>query len=136
MTSRERRLIGLDMGERRVGIAVGFGGTAVPRTTIDRADVAAELGLLCAEIDPDWIVIGLPTSLDGSETASADNARAFALEVATTTGHTVVLHDERFSTVIADRDLGAAGVHGSRRKQARDQVAATVVLQSYLDGAR
>jgi putative Holliday junction resolvase len=124
------------MGLRRVGVAVTAGAMAVARETVDRDDVLEVLRTLCEEIDPEWIVVGVPVSLDGSETDSAAEARRFGLDVARGTGRTVVFWDERFTSVIAARELGAAGTTGSRRKAVTDQVAAAIVLQAYLDGTR
>ncbi|MBT8212375.1 MAG: Holliday junction resolvase RuvX [Acidimicrobiia bacterium] len=130
----ERRLIGLDMGRRRVGIAVSAGRMAVARATVDRDDALPFLAELCVEIDAEWLVVGLPVSLDGVERESAAEARRFGAEVAEATGRTVVFWDERFTSVIAIRQLGSAGTTGAKRKAVTDQVAAAIVLQSYLDG--
>ena len=132
----ERRLIGLDMGLRRVGVAVSAGNLAMARATIDRDEVLPALADLCTEVDAEWIVVGLPVSLGGGESQSAEEARRFGAEVAGATGRTVVFWDERFTSVIANRELGNAGTTGAKRKAAADQVAAAIVLQSYLDGQR
>ena len=132
----ERRLIGLDMGRRRVGVAVTAGRLSVARETVDRDEIVPALQRLCEEVAPEWIGVGLPTSLDGSETDSAVEARRFGADVARHTGRTVVFWDERFTSVMAERELGGAGATGARRKAATGQVAAAIVLQDYLDRQR
>lgn len=131
------RVLALDYGTVRVGVAIsdGIRLTAQPHGTLDRDDpeLLNRLRRLADEFDVDEIVVGLPISLDGSEGPAAIAARAFAAEVAGGTGLAVVLHDERFSTVTAERILLEADVRRNKRKTVRDQLAATVFLQSYLD---
>ena len=134
------RVVGLDPGSVRIGVAVGdpLGFTAQPHSTLDAAapDLDARLRRLAADTGAERFVVGLPISLDGSEGAGAVRARALAARVEAATGLPVDLHDERFSTVTAERVLISAGLRRTRRRQARDRVAAAVFLQSYLDGRR
>ena len=88
---------------------------------------------ICSERQAVLIVVGLPISLDGSEGPSAEKARAFGVSVADTTGLDVVFHDERFTSHTAESALIAGGVKRKKRKEKRDQIAAAVMLQSYLD---
>ena len=82
------------------------------------------------------IVVGLPTSLDGSEGRVAEAARQFGTEVADITGVVVEFYDERFTSVVAERALLEANVRRGKRRAVRDKVAAAVMLQAYLDKRR
>jgi len=132
--------VGLDPGSVRIGVAVSdeLHLTAQPHGTLDAAapDLDDRLRSLAAEVDAERFVVGLPVSLDGSEGPAAVGARALAERVGGATGLPVDLHDERFSTVTAERVLVSAGMRRKRRRDARDRVAAAVFLQSYLDGQR
>ena len=134
------RVLGLDPGTRRVGVAVSdpLGITAQPRTVLDGGDprLMEEIARLAAELGAERIVVGLPVSLNGTEGPSAAAARAFAAAVGEATGLPVELADERFTSVSAERVLVQAGLSGRRRRAVRDRVAAAVMLQAYLDGGR
>lgn len=131
------RVLGLDPGERRIGVALSdpLGMIAQPHSMIDRRrqSVAKELRRLVAEEDVTQIVIGLPTSLDGKERVAAERAREFGVAVKEATGIEPVFADERFTTSIAESVLIESGMRRSARREARDKVAAAVMLQGYLD---
>lgn len=132
-----KRIIGLNPGERRIGVAVSdpTGTIASPERYIDTRsdDVDQTLRELCETMDAAKIVVGLPVNLDGSEGSSAQRARAFAARVSDVTGLDVEFQDERFTTHTAESALVAGGVKRRARKEKRDQVAAAVMLQAYLD---
>ena len=134
------RVLALDFGTRRVGVAVSdpLGISAQPHSILDGTDAGlmAAIASLAAESGAGRVVVGLPVSLDGSEGPAAAAARHFAADVAAATGLPVQLLDERFTTVTAERVLVEAGLSGRRRRGVRDRVAAAVLLQSYLDGER
>ena len=135
------RRLGIDHGERRVGLALSDeeGVIAHPRDTWERKDPSALIERLAAfvmEEDVKEIVVGLPLHLDGREGASARRARRFAEKLKERTGLEVVLFDERLSTSAAQRSLSSAGVSMRDQKQVVDKVAATLLLQSYLDSQR
>lgn len=134
------RIVGLDPGERRIGVAVsdGLHLTAQPHGTLDAEadDLDDRLRELAAEVDAEELVVGLPVGLNGREGPAAAAARRFAARVEAATGLPVILYDERFSSLSAERVLVEAGVRRARRKRARDRVAAAVFLQAYLDGRR
>lgn len=134
------RVLGLDYGERRVGVAVsdGLGLTAQPHSVIDlaRMDLGEALAEIIVEYEIKRVVVGLPVSLSGSEGEVAARARAFGTEVADLTGLEVEMYDERFTSVEAERVLLDAGTRRSRRKSVRDKLAASVMLQGYLDSSR
>lgn len=131
------RIIGLDPGERRIGVAISdlTGTIASPERYIDTKadDVDRTLVDLCQTTGAAKIVIGLPISLDGSEGPSAQRAREFAVHVIEITGLDVEFQDERFTSHTAEAALISGGVKRRARKEKRDQVAAAVMLQSYLD---
>ena len=131
------RILGLDPGERRIGVALSdpLGIIAQPHSVIDlrSQDLVAELKRIIAEEDVITIVIGLPVSLDGQERAAAQRARQFAASVAAATGMEPVFADERFTTSVAEAALLEGNVRRADRRDARDKVAAAVMLQGYLD---
>lgn len=134
------RVLGLDHGERRIGVAVSdaTGTIATPHSVIDRRgrDVSEALRSVIAEYDVERVVVGLPLQLSGEEGTSARSARAFADTVAEATGLPVALQDERFTTVTAEDALIEGGVRRRERREVRDKVAAAVMLQGYLDSRR
>lgn len=131
------RALGLDPGKRRIGVAVSDPSRTIasPLRFIDTkvADVEQLLGDICAEYEITVVVVGLPLNLDGSEGAAAKAARDFAGVVHQATGLDVELQDERFTSVTAEAALIEGGVTRKSRKEKRDQVAAAVMLQSFLD---
>ena len=90
------------------------------------ADAAKEAG---AEL----IVVGLPKNMDGSEGESAQNARAFAQQLGELTGLETVMQDERGTTITAHSFLNDTNTRGKKRKNVVDEVAATIILQDFLD---
>jgi putative Holliday junction resolvase len=134
------RVLGLDYGTRRIGVAVsdGAGVSAHPLTVIDTATqpLASRLREIISEYGVTCIVVGLPTSLSGGEGDVAKQARAFARDVGAETGLPVTLFNEQFTTVEAERVLLEAGTRRSKRREVRDKMAAAVMLQGYLDSSR
>ena len=128
----------MDPGERRVGVALSDPGgiIAQPWAVIDRSrsDVVAEVEKIAREHDVDTIVVGLPVSLSGREGPSAALARQLAEKLGSATGLTVEMHDERYSTVAAERAMREGGAPPKKRRQRRDQVAAAIILSEYLMG--
>ncbi len=133
------RILGLDPGERRIGVAVSdlTGTIASPVRYIDTQSesVLDAVSAMCDEEGVVTVVVGLPIGLDGSEGASAERARAFGAEVAEATGLPVEFQDERFTSHTAETALIAGGMKRKARKETRDKVAAAVMLQNYLDRA-
>lgn len=136
------RAVGLDLGSRRVGVAVSdaAGTLATPYEVIERSGDRARdhrrVAALVDEIGADVVVVGLPLSLDGS---IGPAARAALDEIDQLRGRLavpVVSWDERLSTVEAERSLRTMGVKGNARRRVVDQLAATVILQSWLDAGR
>jgi putative holliday junction resolvase len=138
------RAIGLDLGAKRIGVAISdrSGTIASPLTVLvrgrSRRDDHARIAELVQAEEADCVVVGLPRSLSGADGPAARAARTEAERLATVVGVPVETHDERLTTVTAERSLAEGGVRGAARRQVVDKVAAAVILQSWLDsrGAR
>lgn len=133
-----RKLLGLDLGERRVGVAVSddLGSISFPVGAIDlRHQSLEDVARLAQEQNVEGIVAGLPTTLSGDEGFQARQARAMAAELSEMVDLRIVFWDERLTSAIADRLLDAD--RGNRRKNRnsgdRDAIAASIMLQGYLD---
>ena len=139
MSDPERtRLLGVDYGAARVGLAVSDPGRVIasPLETYRRRDAAKDAAFFRQLVEREKIaglVVGLPVLLSGREGAKASEARKFGAWLAEVTGLPVTYWDERFTTVEAERALWGAGLTHKRRKERRDRVAAQIMLQSYLD---
>jgi putative Holliday junction resolvase len=136
------KALGLDLGGRRIGVAVSdrAGALATPWTVIERsgderADHAA-LAALVAEAGADRVVVGLPLSLDGTYGPAARAVRQEAAALARALPVPVEMADERLTTVTAGRALRDTGRAARRRRKVVDQAAAAVMLQAWLDGRR
>lgn len=132
------RALGIDYGEKRVGVAIsdGLGLTARPLTVVPRATAVEEVMSLVKDQDVVTIVVGLPTGLGGREGMSATEARKLADEIAAATGVEVVMRDERYTSRIAESALLESGMKRRRRRENVDKVAAAILLQDYLDSKR
>lgn len=134
------RLLGLDVGDRRIGVAVSdpTGSLATPVEVYRRRDRASDVRhvlTLVRELEASGIIVGLPTNMNGTEGPQAEKTRDFARSLAEA-GLTVSLWDERLSTVEATRRLVEAGRKGKSIRQRIDSEAAALILESYLDYAR
>ncbi len=133
------RAVGLDLGTRRIGVAVSDSGgvLATPYSVIERSgDEDADRARIVEtvrELEADAVVVGLPLSLDGSRGPAATAAVVEIDALREALDVPVACHDERLSTVSAHRSLAASGLKGAARRKVVDQVAAAVVLQSWLD---
>jgi putative Holliday junction resolvase len=139
-TSREfsGRLMALDVGERRVGVAISdpTGTLARPHTVIQRRSKAedfATVARLVAEQDIERVVVGLPLSLDGEMGPQARRVTRYAQALAETLDVPIEFHDERYSTITADAMLIESG---RKRRVPIDAAAAAVILQDYLERRR
>jgi putative holliday junction resolvase len=134
------RVLGLDLGDARIGVAISDPDRrlAVPLGTVHTgapADLKA-IAKLVGENGVELVVVGLPLRLSGAAGESARKAEEFTGALRSVLPVPVVLHDERLSTVEAERALRDAGMSGRRRRRSVDRSAATVILQSYLDADR
>ena len=131
--------IGVDVGRARVGVARSDrdGLLATPVATLTRGSATiGELRDLVLELEPLELVVGLPLSLSGGDTASTTDARDFARELGAATGMPVRLVDERLTTVSAQRALHDVGRRTRGSRPVIDQVAAVIILQNALDFER
>jgi putative Holliday junction resolvase len=139
------RILALDVGERRIGVAAADEATrvALPVTAVERREPSADLeaiGCLIREQGAETVVVGLPISMNGSLGPQAQQVKAFAEELSSRLSVPVEYWDERLSTVEAERRLRSAAPsrrQAGRKRQAdkgrRDALAAAIVLQAYLD---
>jgi putative Holliday junction resolvase len=132
------KLLALDIGEKRIGVAAGDtdAGIALPVTTVSAREVfsgAASFKRLLADYEPELLVVGLPLSLDGSEQAQALRVRKAAERIAAACDLPVVYQDERLSSVEARRTLREAGCTQREMRGKIDMIAASLVLEAYLD---
>jgi putative Holliday junction resolvase len=133
---RGERVMGLDVGGKRIGVAVSdeLGLIATPVGFVTRgARDRDELRKLVARWGVARLVVGLPTGLSGREGPQAAEVRAFADALAADLGLPLDYWDERLTTAIAERALIESGRRRERRKEQVDAVAAAIMLQSYLD---
>ena len=138
-----KRKIALDVGDVRIGVAVSdlLGITANPRETYVRkkGDTNADIAYFCEDAkreEADAFVLGLPKNMDGTEGDRAVVTRQFGDILQEASGLPVLYQDERLTTVSAERMLIDADVRREKRKKVIDKVAATIILQSYLDSHR
>jgi putative Holliday junction resolvase len=135
-------LLAVDWGERRIGLALSDDSQllAHPLTTLTRrAGKRFPIRQLLALLEAHGVagvVVGLPLQPDGSEAAAAAAARRLAAEIARRAARPVVLHDERLTTARALRTVREMGGHTRGRKADVDALAATLLLQHYLDARR
>ncbi|GIQ70108.1 putative pre-16S rRNA nuclease [Xylanibacillus composti] len=132
------RILGLDYGDRKIGVAVSdaFGWTAQGVEVLNRTASEQDLERLREIVEQHEvteIVLGLPKNMNGSIGPRAEICMAFAEELKHALGLPVTLWDERLSTAMVERTLIAADISRKKRKQVVDKMAAAVILQSYLD---
>lgn len=133
------RVLALDLGTKRIGVAVSDPGQvlASPHTVLPRARRRADdhraVAALVEELGAERVVVGLPLALDGSPGPAAKAALAEVDELAAVLPVPVETWDERLTTVAADRSMVARGMKAPARRKVVDRVAAAVLLQSWLD---
>ncbi|MBQ3111243.1 MAG: Holliday junction resolvase RuvX [Clostridia bacterium] len=132
------RIIGLDYGEARIGVAVSdlLGTIANPLDTISEKDREKQLEKVLEVIKrekAEKIVVGLPKRMDGTLGHRAEYTKAFAEELSSRSSLPLVMWDERLSSSEAHRMLESGGVSGKKRKTKVDKIAAVLILQTYLD---
>jgi len=137
----EPRFLGLDFGGRRIGVAVSdeLGLTAQPVLTLERKNAKQDmksLGRLLRRFGCAAIVLGHPLYLSGDVSPQAEKTQAFAAMLKEEFGLPVHLWDERLTSAEAHRHLQAAGRPASGHREVVDQVAAVLILQSFLDTRR
>jgi len=134
------RKMGIDYGTVRIGVAVSdpLGITARGIETIrwngrDMDWAVARIAELCREYMVDAVVVGLPRRTDGKDSPSEQNAAVLAKRIEAVVAAKVVLKDERYTTVMANRIMTETGMKTSKKRAVVDQIAAEIILQDYLD---
>jgi putative Holliday junction resolvase len=132
------RLLALDVGERRIGVAVSdpMGVLARPLTTIVRAsrqDDFRSIAQLVNEHGVERVVVGLPLSLDGTEGPQANSIRRYTEQLSQSLSVPIDFWDERYSTETASEIMRNKGKRGRKARDEIDATAAAVILQSFLD---
>lgn len=132
------RKLALDIGDVRIGVAISdlLNITANPRETYIRKNNEEDIRYFsdyAMREQCDTIVIGLPINMDGTHGPMVEKIKLFGCELEKTSGIKVAYQDERLTTVSAEKTLISANVRREKRKQVIDKVAATIILQSYLE---
>ena len=136
-----KRIMGIDYGDARTGVALSdllcsiVGNTmVVPSRNTEKA--LADLVRICKENEVGQIVVGLPRNMDGTEGARAELCREFGEKLKAATALPVVMWDERRTTVEAHNILSQHNYHGQKRKNTVDAVAASLILEGYLNSLK
>lgn len=133
------KTLGLDLGEKRIGVATSdeSGQIALPLATLSgdqpACEIIADILNLADQHEAERIVIGMPTSLSGEAGPAAQKAAQFTRALSAQTSLEVITWDERLTTALAEKTMISANVKRRQRRQKIDKVAATLILQSYLD---
>jgi putative Holliday junction resolvase len=132
-----QRVIGIDHGDARIGVAVsdelGMLAHPVETITVKDTDPVARITQLVAEKNASTVVIGLPKNMDGTSGPAAEKVRAVAEKLRAAVTVPVRLWDERLTTVAAQRALHEAGRNAKQSRAVIDQAAAQIILQGWLD---
>ena len=134
------RAVGIDLGEKRIGVAISDSGgsLATPYEVVARTGSRDEdhrrIKAIVEEVEAEILVVGLPLSLDGTEGKAAQGARQEADAIGQTVSVPIELHDERLTTVEAERILKEQGLDAAERRNVVDKVAAAILLQAWMEG--
>jgi len=132
------RILALDIGSKRTGVAISDPSQSIslPLTNVEatkKGEWVSKVKDLVETSDVEKIVVGIPLDHHGEEGADAQKIREFIALLRERVTQPVIEWDERFTTVQAERTLVDADLSRKRRKQVIDKIAATIILQSYLD---
>ena len=136
-----KKIMAIDYGDARTGVAISdllcsiVGSTCViPSRNTEKAII--DIVKLCKDNMVGLVVVGLPRNMDGSEGPRAELCRGFAEQLKEATGLEIVMWDERRTTVEAHNILSQHNYHGKKRKNTVDAVAASLILEGYLNSIR
>ena len=132
------RVLALDVGDKRIGVAISDPSQVLARSLKviqrgSRQEDFAAVARLVEEYEVEKVVVGYPLSLGGKAHAQAEKVERYATGLAESLTVPMLLWDERFSTVTAERLMREVGLRGKKRREGIDAVAAAVILQDYLD---
>lgn len=135
------KIMAVDLGKARTGLAICdkeelLASPVSVLPSYNREKLLNQIVSAAQEHGAELLVVGLPLNMDGSSGESAQNALAFAEELRQATGLPVEMQDERGTTVSAHNYLNVTDTRGKKRKAVVDSVAATIILQDYLDYRR
>ncbi|NJO07753.1 MAG: Holliday junction resolvase RuvX, partial [Chloroflexaceae bacterium] len=135
------RVLALDVGGRRIGVALSdeAGLMAMPLTTLKadpRDRTLAHIEALVQEYNVDELVVGLPLTMSGEIGPQAQTVQQFVERLKQILPMPIHLFDERLTTVVAEQMMRDLGIKPEKRRQRIDEVAATIILQDYLDHTR
>jgi putative Holliday junction resolvase len=131
----DESIIALDVGERRIGVAVNVGTMALPFETLERTNVRADVERIVAlarERTASIIVVGDPLTLAGERGLSSKSVDAFVAHLARAFEGAIEMVDERLTTAAVQKSLIAADVSRKKRRSVVDQLAAAMILDTYL----
>jgi len=133
--NKEERILGIDYGTKRIGIAMSdpLGIFAIPLETVKRKNIRKVLQALLTQYDVTCIVVGNPLRTDGKRGKREEEVEEFVEQIREEITVTIELWDERFSTIEAEHVMRDKGEKPSRNKEKVDKIAASLILQSYLD---
>jgi putative Holliday junction resolvase len=131
------RILAVDFGLRRMGLAVsdllGITAQGIPTLSVgNKAEGVRSVVEACIQWEASEIVVGLPLNMDGTKGEMAQEARRFADRIEAASGLPVTCWDERLTTVSAQRVLQESGMRQDRKKGAADRIAATLLLENYM----
>jgi len=134
-------LLGLDFGDKTIGIAVSDKSKtiATPIITIKRKGILKDIEKLLSileEYDVGGVILGLPLSLDGNENERTKKVRKFAQELKRSKDIKIAFHDERYSSDVIYKELRKNSISSAKIKKKIDQMAASYILQGFLDNAK
>ena len=141
MNVQQGRVLALDLGKRRIGLALSdeLGVTAQGLETLERTNIRSDLARLAEVASSNHvslILVGNPLHMSGRESRQTEHARDFGARLHDATGLPVEFWDERLTTVEAQRVLRESGISIEKRAKAVDRLAAVILLESYLDSRR
>lgn len=143
LIKKESRILGLDVGDKSLGIAIsdiygriarGLEGVKFSKNSIEEKVEYVKKVAACHKVEK--IVVGLPVNLKGNEDYQAEKIHRFAECLSSQISIPIVFFDERFSSVTAEKLLKEAKVSLNKRKKIRDKLAATIILQNFLDAEK
>lgn len=132
------RILGLDVGDKYIGVSISdvtctIASNLVTISRTSNEQAYCEIEKILIENNIEKVVVGVPINMDGSETVMSKKIRKFAKKLTPKFGVEVIFQDERFTSIEAERTLIKSNVRRENRKKYIDQLAASIILQTYLD---